>query len=119
MLVSYVVSEVWFRQAYQTRSTATPQTQEARSAALPLQGLWQIHRISCNKELASWCFEGEPVRVKPGEPVGAKVWVLCHSCDGKHRVIPGVGAPVYWCGGRLMSLKDGDDVEYEENGDGR
>ena len=48
------------------------------------------------------------------ETVEAKVWVLCAVCEKKHRVVPGVGAPMYWCENKLMSLKDGDNVEYED-----
>lgn len=46
--------------------------------------------------------------------VRARVWVICPDCGSKHRVIPGIGAPVYWCGNTLRSLEDGDDVECEE-----
>ena len=46
--------------------------------------------------------------------VEAKVWVCCAVCGGQHRVVPGVGTPMYWCGSKLMSLKEGDNVEYEE-----
>lgn len=48
------------------------------------------------------------------ETSNAEVWVMCSHCGEKHRVIPGVEAPVYWCGNNLLCLKDGDDVEYEE-----
>lgn len=52
------------------------------------------------------CYEQEVVR--------AVVWVLCACCNRKHRLLPGVGAPIYWCGNTLLSLREGDDVEYEE-----
>ena len=46
--------------------------------------------------------------------VRAIVWVVCPECGDKHRLLPGVGTPIYWCGNTLCSLKAGDDVEYEE-----
>ena len=39
------------------------------------------------------------------------VWLIC-QCGSKHRVLPGIGTPVYWCGNDLLSLHEGDDVEY-------
>jgi len=48
------------------------------------------------------------------EVTNAEVWVVCSTCGEKHQVLPGVGSPVYWCENRLMNLKEGDDIEYEE-----
>jgi len=44
----------------------------------------------------------------------AIVHIKCPHCGDMHRVIPGVGTPIYWCGDKLMSLNDEDNVEYEE-----
>lgn len=41
------------------------------------------------------------------------VYILC-GCGGKHLLKRGVDAPVYWCGDKLMVLKAGDDVEYDD-----
>lgn len=46
--------------------------------------------------------------------VTAVVWVVCQYCGIKHRVLPGIGAPIYWCGNTLHCMMAGDDVEYEE-----
>lgn len=40
-------------------------------------------------------------------------WVICH-CGQKHRLIPAIDTPVYWCGNELLKLKEGDDVDIEE-----
>lgn len=48
------------------------------------------------------------------DETATKVWVVCSVCGQEHRLLPGVGAPVYWCGNELESLKEGDDVVYEE-----
>ncbi len=42
------------------------------------------------------------------------VFVIC-SCGQKHRLLPGVGAPYYWCGDDVRTLKEGDDIECEED----
>ena len=44
-----------------------------------------------------------------------KCWVICSICGQSHRLLPGVIAPIYWCGNILKGLVEGDDVEYEEN----
>ena len=43
----------------------------------------------------------------------ATCYILC-SCGLKHRLFPGLEAPVYWCGDNLKELQVGDDVEVEE-----
>ena len=40
-------------------------------------------------------------------------WIIC-SCGEKHRLVPGVIAPAYQCGKRVLLLKKDDKVEYEE-----
>jgi len=40
-------------------------------------------------------------------------WVIC-QCGDKHKLIPAIDTPVYWCGQELLKLKSGDNVEYEE-----
>lgn len=54
-----------------------------------------------------------PDELEEQEVITAKAWVIC-SCGEKHRLLPGVEAPIYWCGNTLRNLKEGDDVEYEE-----
>ena len=51
--------------------------------------------------------------METNEMVIANTWVVC-SCGDKHRLIPGIDAPVYWCGDVLLKLTVGDTVEYEE-----
>ena len=43
----------------------------------------------------------------------ANVWVLC-NCGKEHQLIPGIDAPIYWCGDELKCLVKGDEIEYEE-----
>ena len=46
-------------------------------------------------------------------PTVTNAWVIC-SCGEKHRLMPAIGAPVYWCGDKLLKLEAGDDLEIEE-----
>lgn len=48
------------------------------------------------------------------EPINAICFVVCPHCGGKHRLLPGLEAPIYWCGDELKILQVGDGVEYEE-----
>lgn len=45
--------------------------------------------------------------------VKAVCYIVC-SCGQKHLLRPGLDAPVYWCEDNLRNLKEGDEVEYEE-----
>jgi hypothetical protein len=47
-------------------------------------------------------------------PVVANSWVIC-PCGEKHKLIPAIDTPVYWCGDKLLELKAGDNLEIEEN----
>lgn len=40
-------------------------------------------------------------------------FVLC-GCGQKHMLFKGIDAPMYWCGDGLKSLKEGDEVECED-----
>ena len=50
-----------------------------------------------------------------GNVLMTRCWVICAVCGRRHRLLPGIVAPVYWCGNILKVLVAGDDVEYEEN----
>lgn len=47
-------------------------------------------------------------------PKLANAWIICQKCGGKHRLIPAIDTPVYWCGQELLRLEAGDEVEIEE-----
>ena len=47
------------------------------------------------------------------ELITANAWIVC-SCGEKHRLVPGTKAPVYQCEKKVLPLKEGDKVEYEE-----
>jgi len=44
----------------------------------------------------------------------ALVW--CEECLEYHRMFPGIGSPVYWCGDELLSLKKGQEVAVMSKG---
>ena len=41
-----------------------------------------------------------------------EIWIYC-SCGSLHRLLPGLDAPVYWCGDELRVLRVGDGVKVE------
>ncbi len=52
------------------------------------------------------------------EPVVAKTWVICHHCGEEHMLLPGIGAPVYWCCDILLCLIAGDEVFTRDSTEG-
>ena len=47
-----------------------------------------------------------------------EVKVVCPKCGGKHKLFPGIDAPIYWCGNDLKVLKAGDEIEYDDTLEG-
>lgn len=68
----------------------------------------------CYERLLETLLDGSvKLRESKDNPTTANAWIKC-SCGQKHRLIPAIDAPVYWCGNNLLKLKAGDEVEYEE-----
>lgn len=47
-------------------------------------------------------------------PVVVNAWIACSKCGQTHKLIPGIDAPVYWCGNELQQLQAGVTINYRQ-----